>query len=63
MQYIGEVAREYLGKFTTKDEDDKTYGIYDRKGNFYIGNKLIVIIDNNIVVDDEEYEGTHVYGS
>ena len=57
-QYIGNVARKYLGKFTTKDEADKTYGIYDRKGNFYIGNKPIVIIDNNIVVDDEEYEGT-----
>ena len=24
----------------------------------YIGNKPVVIIDNNIVVDDEEYEGT-----
>ena len=32
--------------------------MYDRKGNFYIGNKAVVIIDNNIVVDDEEYEGT-----
>ena len=34
------------------------YGLYDRKGNFYIGNKPVVINDNNIVVEDEEYEGT-----
>ena len=57
-QYIGEVAEKYLRKFATKDEADKTYGLYDRYGNFYIGNKPVVIIDNNIVVEDEEYEGT-----
>ena len=34
------------------------YGLYDRHGNFYIGNKPIVIIDNNIMVDREEYLGT-----
>ena len=57
-QYIGEVAEKYLRKFTTKSEADTTYGLYDRHGNFYIGNKPVVIIDNNIVVDDEEYVGT-----
>ena len=57
-QFIGEVAERYLRKFAAKDEADKTYGLYDIKGTFYIGNKPVVIIDNNIVVDDEEYEGT-----
>ena len=57
-QYIGEVAEKYLRKFATKGEADTTYGLYDRKGNFYIGDKPVVIIDNNIVVEDEEYEGT-----
>ena len=57
-QYIGEVAEKYLRKFATKGEADTTYGLYDRHGNFYIGNKPVVIIDNNIVIDDEEYEGT-----
>ena len=57
-QYIGEVAEKYLRKFTTKGEADTTFGLYDRKGNFYIGDKPVVIIDNNIVVEDEEYEGT-----
>ena len=57
-QYIGEVAEKYLRKFATKSETDTMYGLYDRNGNFYIGNNPVVIIDNNIVVDDEEYEGT-----
>ena len=58
MQYIGEVVGKYLRKFATKDEADTTYGLYDRHGNFYIGNKLVVIIDNNLVVGKDEYEGT-----
>ena len=58
MQYIGAVANKYLRKFATRSEADTTYGLYDRNGNFYIGNKPVVIIDNNIVVDDEEYAGT-----
>ena len=57
-QYIGEVAEKYLRKFATKGEADTTYGLYDRHGNFYIRNKPVVIIDDNIMVDDEEYEGT-----
>ena len=57
-QFIGKVVKKYLGKLTSRDKADTTYGLYYRKGNFYIGNKPVVIIDNNIVVDDEEYEGT-----
>ena len=44
--------------FATKSEADTTYGLFDRHGNFYIGNKPVVIIDNNIVVEAEECEGT-----
>ena len=57
-QYFGAVATKYLRKFATKSEADTTYGLYDRYGNFYIGNKPIGIIDDNIVVDSEEYKGT-----
>ena len=47
-QYNRVLAENYLRKFAAaKDEADKTYGLYDRKGNFYIGNKPVVIIDNN----------------
>ena len=57
-QFVGPIAEKYLRKLTTKSEADTTYGIYDRKGNFYIGNKPAVIIDNDVIVDDEEYKGT-----
>ena len=57
-QYIGEVAGKYLRKFSTWGEADRTYGLYDRDGNFYIGNKPVVTKDNNIIVDDEKFEGT-----
>ena len=59
-QFIGKVAEKYLRKFAAKEKTDKTYELYDRhgNGNFYIGNKPVVIVDNNIVVDGEEYEGT-----
>ena len=42
-QYIGEVAEKYLKKFATKDEADRTYGLYDKGGKFYIGKKLLRI--------------------
>ena len=56
--FIGDIAESYLRKFTTRSEADKTYGLYDRDCNFYIGNKPAVMRDNNIIVDDKEYEGT-----
>ena len=57
-QFIGDIAATYLKKFATKNEADKTYGLYDKKGNFYIGNKLVVILDNDLIVGKDEYEGT-----
>ena len=56
--FIGDIAESYLRKFTIKDKADRKYGLYDIKGKFNIGNKPVDIKENNIVVDDEEYEGT-----
>ena len=56
-QYIGKITGKYLSKFTTKDETDTTYGLYDKAGKFYIGNKLAIIDDNDLVVGKDEYEG------
>ena len=56
--YIGEIAKTYRRKFTTKDEADRTYGLYDKAGKFYIDNKLAIIVDNDLVVGKDEYEGT-----
>ena len=57
-QFIGPIAQEYLRKFTSKSDADRTYGLYDKGGNFYIGDKPVVIIDDNIFVNGEEYQGT-----
>ena len=54
---IGSIAASYLRKFATKDAD-KVYGIYDKNGQFYIGDTRIGVIDNNIIVGDKEYQGT-----
>ena len=57
-QFIGDLAEKYLRKFATKNEADKTYGLYDKGGKFYIGEKLAIIVDNDLVVGRDEYEGT-----
>ena len=56
-EMIGNIAASYLRKFATKDAD-KVYGIYDKNGQFYIGDKQVGVIDDNIIVGDKEYLGT-----
>ena len=55
---LGSTAVSALKRFLTKEGADKTFGIYDKDGKFYIGNKEVEIKDNNIIVDNEEYRGT-----
>ena len=51
---LGEIAEEYL-----KDPNrDTTFGIYNKNGLYYIGNKQATIVNNNIMVDDEKFKGT-----
>ena len=57
-QYIGEVAEKYLRKFLAKEEVDRMYGLHDKDGIFHIGNKLAIIVDNDLIVGKDEYEGT-----
>ena len=56
--YIGEIAEQYLRQFASRQEVDKTFGLYDKDGEFYIGNSPITISDNNITVKGKEYTGT-----
>ena len=56
-EMIGNVAAQYLRKFASRDAD-KTYGIYDKSGQFYIGDTRVGVIDDNIIVGDKEYQGT-----
>ena len=52
---LGEIAKEYLKKPNT----DEIFGIRNEKGLSYIGNKQIIIVNNNIIVDDRKFKGTH----
>ena len=56
--FIGDIAEQYLRKFATVSGADKTFGLRDKDGKFYIGNKEAKIKENNIIVCDKEYTGT-----
>ena len=47
-----------MQKFASKSGTDKTFGLRDKDGKFYIGNKEAKIKENNIIVGDKEYAGT-----
>ena len=56
--FIGDIAEQYLRKFASVSGADKTFGLRDKDGKFYIGNKEAKIKENNIIVGDREYVGT-----
>ena len=53
---IGELAKTYLN--IPQELRDTTFGIRKKGGHHYIGNKHVIIKDDNIIVDGEYYEGT-----
>ena len=55
---LGPIATNALKKFLRKDDADKIYGLRDKNGKFYIGNKLAVIDNNDLIVGKYEYKGT-----
>ena len=55
---IGDIAEKYLRKFASKSGTDKTFGLRDKDGKFYFGNKKAKINENNIIVGEKEYAGT-----
>ena len=55
--FIGDIAEQYLRLFASKSGTDKTFGLRDKDGKFYIGNKEAKIKKNNIIVGDKEYAG------
>ena len=56
--FIEDIAEQYLRKFASKSGTDKTFGLRDKDGQFYIGNKKAKIKDNNIIIGEKEYAGT-----
>ena len=47
-----------MRKFASKFSTDKTFGLRDKDGKFYIENKEAKIKENNIIIGDKEYAGT-----
>ena len=55
---IGDIAEQYLRKFYSTSRTVKTFGLRDKDGKFYIGNKEAEMKENDIIVGDKEYVGT-----
>ena len=55
---LGPNATSSFKRFLTKEGVDKTYGIYDKGGKFYIGTKEVEIKGDNIIIDNKAYQGT-----
>ena len=55
--FIGDIVEQYLRKFATVSGADKTFGLRDKDGKFYIGNKEAKIKEDNIIVGNKEYAG------
>ena len=53
---VGDIAIKYL-KLDDKVKD-KTFGINEIDGHHYIGDTHVIIHKNNIIIDDEKFEGT-----
>ena len=55
-ELVGEITYEFLNKPFT----DKTFGIRKEKGHHYIGNKHVIVDDNDIIISEngERFEGT-----
>ena len=53
---VGEIARKYLN--TPIVTRDTTFGIRKIDGHHYIGDTHVIIHKNNIIIDDEKFNGT-----
>ena len=55
---IEPIAVNALMSLGSKEGIDRTFGIHKKDGKYHIGNKPITIKGNNIIIEDNEYEGT-----
>ena len=55
--FIGDIAEQYLRKFAIVSGADKTFGLRDKDGKFYIGNKEAKIKDKKNCWN-KQYTGT-----
>jgi hypothetical protein len=55
---LGPIATEYLRSMASKTLTDKTFGLHDKKGAFYIGEWEVTIFGDDIIVGETKFEGT-----
>jgi len=56
---FGHLASKYLSNYLSRTNvADTTYGIRRDDNKFYIGNKEIVIANDDITIEDKDYKGT-----
>ena len=55
---LGSIAVNNLKRYFKPNEGDLSTGIRDKDGSFYIGSEPVRIRDNNITIDNTEYNGT-----
>ena len=55
---LGPLAVNALIQAFTREGVDPTFGIYAKDKKFHIGNKPVIIKDDDIIIDDVEYSGT-----
>ena len=56
---LGPIATQYMRPFASKVPTDKTFGLYDKGGKFYIGDSEVTISSDDIIIGDETFDGTH----
>lgn len=52
--FLGLLPQKYIGK----KNSDQTFGVRIENGKFYIGDKQIEVVDNDIFIDNKPYKGT-----
>lgn len=55
---LGSIATEYLRSMAGKQLTDKTFGLYDKGGAFYIGDSEVKLSGDDIIVGETKYNGT-----
>ena len=52
--FLGDLPQKFIGQ----RDNDQTYGLKINNGKFYIGDKEVEVIDNDIYIDDRPFKGT-----
>ena len=58
LMQLGPIATKYLRSMASRTLTDKTFGLHDKDGKFYIGNSEITISGDDIIIDDDIVIGT-----